>query len=329
MNTNQADHIMKQILITGATGFIGKHISQQLAADGFNLLLLGRTLSALEALKNVLLEKFPAINCTVMPCDLGDVTGNLDFSQPTDRVDNIVHCASMVPGAVTGMSFDSADIKSISSNITLGLRKLCDRCPNLNQLIHMSSASVYDQHTPSPILENSQKIQADTGYAASKYQTERECTNIAEEMNCDLTILRPCQIYGPGEPHGRAVTKMIKTAIDGGTITLNNAGLDIRDLVFVNDIATVTSLALKEKIRGAINIGSGCGYSMLEVVTALQTASPRRCTVITEPKSREPNGAFLSTALLREMFPKLSLTPLAQGLEKCFKHVTEIMSHAA
>jgi UDP-glucose 4-epimerase len=320
---------MKQVLITGATGFIGKHISQQLAADGFNLLLLGRSLRTLKDLKTVILEKFPAIDCMVMPCDLGNITGNLDLGKPIDRVDHIVHCASIVPGAVSGMSFDSADIKGIGSNIALGLRKLCDRCPNLNQLIHMSSASVYDQHNPSPILENSPKIQADTGYAASKYQTERECTNISEEKNCDLTILRPCQIYGPGEPHGLAVTKMIKTAIDGGTITLNNAGLDIRDLVFVNDIATVTSLALKDRVSGAINIGSGCGYSMLEVVTALQAASPHTCSLITEPESREPNGAFLSTALLQKTFPELSLTPLAQGLEKSFEHVMEIMRHAA
>ncbi len=320
---------MKQVLITGATGFIGKQISRQLAADGFNLLLLGRSLPALEARKTVILEKFPAIDCTVMPCDLGDVTGNLDFGNPTDRVDHIIHCASMVPGAVTGMSFDSADIKSISSNMNLGLRKLCDGCPNLKQLVHMSSASIYDQHAPSPILENSPKIQGGTGYAASKYQTERALRNIAEEKNCDLAILRPCQIYGPGEPHGRAVTKMIKTAIDGGTITLNNAGSDIRDLVFIDDIATITSLALKEKVRGAINIGSGCGYSMLEVVTALQSASPHTCTVITEPQSREPNGAFLSNALLRKTFPKLSLTPLAQGLKKSFEHVMEVMSHAA
>ena len=309
---------MKQVLVTGATGFIGKHISQQLAADGFNLLLLGRSLPALEALRTVILEKFPAIDCTVMPCDLGDVTGNLDFGNPTDRVDHIIHCASMVPGAVTGMSFDSADIKSISSNMNLGLRKLCDHCPNLKQLIHMSSASIYDQHAPSPILENSPKIQGDTGYAASKYQTERALRNIAEEKNCDLAMLRPCQIYGPGEPHGLAVTKMIKTAIDGGTITLNNAGSDIRDLVFIEDIATITSLALKAKVRGAINIGSGCGYSMLEVVTALQSASPHTCTVITEPQSREPNGAFLSNCSFAENVSEIITDSSCPGFEKEF-----------
>jgi UDP-glucose 4-epimerase len=308
---------MDATLVTGATGFIGSKVCQALAGEPGGLIAVGRSEIALGELHKKVLQLNPLGRFYPITHDLRNGGRHGGFPKGL-RYRRVIHCASPVPKS----GANQAGLRPLDEEarfVTRGLQGLLERCPPLEHLILLSSIAVYDMNCTSGgrPTESTALTSAVGGYGASKLEAEEVCKEHAMFHGTNLTILRLSQVFGPDEPHGLGVSKMVKDACAGTTVVLQNAGDDIRDLLYVDDLVRIICIVLKEKIIGTFNVGTGSGSSMRAVAAAIREALQGRVPVATLSRERVPSNTTVSNARLMERLPGFSFTPLSVAIARC------------
>ncbi len=171
------------ILITGSTGFIGRHLVNRLAEDSSNKLfcLLRSEKKAREYLPSNVHLIYQDIR------DYDQLKRGIDFP-----VDIIFHCA----GYVT-----NRDSKKLYEVNVLGTENICKLSLELKikRFIHLSSVAVVSANIDSPLLEDAD-YKASNPYGESKIRAEKIVLEYREK-GLRAGILRPCMVYGEDEPH--------------------------------------------------------------------------------------------------------------------------------
>lgn len=314
---------MQRTLVTGATGFLGRRTSESLAQAGNHLILTGRNATALKQVRDKIRSLYPQSVCNVLTHDLSTGIFPRELTAGDDAPSKVVHCASPVPGRTTGEGFESKKIGCQTDAITKGFCKLLEQSQKIKQIILVSSTSVYQIKDNGELTEEDPTTIENSGYAVSKLFAEQECRRVATKRPIGLTVLRPAQIFGPDEPHGRALSQMIFSACHGQLITLHNGGEDCRDFIFVDDVTTVIRLALENQITGTFNVGFGQQIKMRKVIETLSEVCPVPFPVDTMPQTRTATGAFANTDCLRIAFPSFKVTPLQASLRLCCRTILE------
>jgi nucleoside-diphosphate-sugar epimerase len=308
---------MEATVVTGATGFIGSKVCQALAGEPGSLIAVGRSKVALGGLRKKLLHINPLGRFHSVTHDLRYGERHAGF--PTGlRYRRVIHCASPVPKSGAKQA-GSCPLEEEALLVTRGLKGLLERCPPIEHLILLSSVAVYDMNciTAGRPTESTELTSAFAGYGASKREAEKVCEEHARSNCTNLTILRLSQVFGPNEPHGLGVSMMVRDACAGKAVVLQNAGEDVRDLLYVDDLVRIIRIVVKEKIIGTFNVGTGSGSSMRAVAAAIREALQGRVPVVTLPREREPSNTTVSNARLMERLPGFSFTPLSVGIARC------------
>lgn len=215
-----------RILITGAKGFIGQHLFQELVAHGHEV-------HGIDYCDGNLRE-----------------AGVADYFIRTIRPDVVVHLAAQV-----GVYFNEQDcIHSINSNVvmTLQVAQACKRAGV--RLCHTSTSEVYGDHGERMIDEDAPLIGKPTGiYALTKRWSEDVVREYAPE---GLVIIRPSMPYGPGAPPGkgrRALDNMLWQAHHRKPITVHQGA--VRSWCWIGDVVRGWRMVLESGQTGAFNIG--------------------------------------------------------------------------
>jgi 2-alkyl-3-oxoalkanoate reductase len=213
------------ILITGATGFLGSHVAEMIAARGHTVRALARPNADLAHLKT--------LNATIVP---GDVTDAAAVRAACDGVAAVIHCAAKVG--------DWGPVDDYRSVNVVGLKNLLDaaRGPALKRFVHVSSLGVYaarhhhgtDESEPLP-------AQHMDGYTQSKVESETLALQYVLLHAMPVTILRPGFIYGPRD---RTVLPRLAQRLKAGTISYIAKGQYALNTTFVGNIADAVVLAL-------------------------------------------------------------------------------------
>lgn len=249
-----------RILVTGGAGFIGSHV-----AEGF--LQSGHDVAVLDNLSTGFREYIPG-DAAFYEGDIRDaeflkkVFG--DFRP--DVVDH--HAAQMdVRKSLEDPAFDAdcnilGSVKLILEAVRTGVKRF----------IYVSTGgAVYGEPDRLPVAEE-HAVNPECAYGISKHTVEHYLYLYRFLNGLNYVVLRYPNVYGPRQnPHGEAGVNaiFIGMMLDGKVPTIYGDGEQLRDYVFVEDIAEANRKALVHGDREILNIGSGIGTSVNEIYRLL------------------------------------------------------------
>jgi len=224
-----------KVLVTGAAGFIGMHVSQLLLARGDTILGLDNLNDYYDPkLKRDRLARLtpnPAFRFVHM--DVADRSG-MERLFAEERVDRVVHLA-----AQAGVRYSLVNPHAyIDSNI-VGFTNILEGCRH-NQVAHLayaSSSSVYGGNTHMPFSEHDNVDHPVSLYAATKKANELMAHTYSHLYGLPTTGLRFFTVYGPWGRPDMALFLFTKAILEGRAIDVFNHGQMVRDFTYVDDIA--------------------------------------------------------------------------------------------
>jgi len=298
------------ILVTGGAGYIGSHTCLELLQAGYEVIVVDNlSNSKEEALYRV--QQITGKTLTFYRVDLLDKAA-LDEVFARHPIDSVIHFAGL---KAVGESV-SIPLHYYQNNVT-GTLNLCQAMQKhqVKKLVFSSSATVYGETNPSPLREDF-PLSATNPYGRSKLMIEEILRDLHHsDPEWDIALLRyfnPVGAHPSGQigedPNGIpnnllpyitqvAVGRLEQLAVFGSDYTTPD-GTGIRDYIHVVDLAVGHLKALQKLVSrpGAVayNLGTGQGYSVLEVVQAFSKACgkpiPYRLT------DRRPGDVAVSVA---------------------------------
>ena len=271
------------ILITGATGFIGKH----------------------------LIKKIPNYNMAV------DQNGkNIDLRIREEvlkikKVDIVIHLAGKIPSE-----------KNYSKNVffehnflgTLNILEYCVK-KKVKKIIFVSSY-VYGNPKKNPINEK-YEVKPHNTYAKSKVLSEEICKIYAKKYKIEIIILRPFNIFGNLQKDNSLISNIIKSIKNNSSITIINKN-NKRDYLFIDDLIDAIIKLIDYKCKFEIfNIGSGKSYSFENVVQLFEKENKKK--IKRKYKISKKNNIPKIQADITKIKKEIKWNPkytLVEGIEK-------------
>ena len=248
-----------KILVTGAAGFIGYHLSRSLLETGHQVVGIDKVGS------NVRLDILVQYGNFVF---LHDVVSDVSLPQRVGEVDYIVHLAAL-PNVRESVGRPYLQIQQD----VLGYIKLLEyarKLKNLKRLVYISSSSVYG--VGGGFSETSPTIPI-SPYAVSKLNNENMNACYCHLYGIPITSLRFFTVYGAFGREKMVIWKFTRNISLGNPVTLFNNGLNERDFTHVSDVVDALLLAVfDEKSTGhnVYNVGTGSSVSVLRIVRIIE-----------------------------------------------------------
>ena len=270
------------ILVTGATGFIGKHLTSDLAARGY----------------------------AVVPHSSKD--GDLSHQKlEYPDVSHVFHLAgrSFVPDSW-------ADPRSFYQVNLLGAVNVLEFCRRTGAGLTHVSSYVYGRPLQIPVAED-HPVQAFNPYSHSKILAEDACRFYSAQHGLRISIVRPFNIYGPGQDARFLIPTLVRQALDPDSSTIEVADdRPRRDFLYVSDLIRLLVATLEKNGSGVYNAGSGVSIGVGEIVDTLNTLVPRPKKLVSRGEQRSQEVFDLAADIAkaaRELDWKPSVT-MAAGL---------------
>jgi GDP-4-dehydro-6-deoxy-D-mannose reductase len=228
---------MTSVLVTGASGFIGKHLVPVLREHGYEVVSSTRA--------------------------HGDVADRSTWTE-LPRTDTVVHLAgeSFVPRSWAEPAV------YLRANV-LGTVNALEHCREHGARLVFLSSYLYGQPTRLPIPETA-PLDASNPYALSKKLAEDACRFYAERLDLKVTVLRPFNVYGFGQADEFLIPSLIRQITRGTEIFVQDLE-PRRDYIYICDVvlAIVKAVATDGGYR-VLNVGAGTSHSVHELISTLQ-----------------------------------------------------------
>ena len=298
-------------LITGAAGFLGSSLANQLSREGH----LIRGLDDLSAGDPNALG--PDVHFT-----RGDMTDRPKLWTLLQEVDVVYHLAARV--SVPESILYPRDYNDVNVGGTVALMEAM-RDVGVRRVVLASSGAVYGDLGAQPLKE-SLTPNPRSPYAVSKLAAEYYVRTIGTLWGIETVSLRIFNAYGPGQhlpaSHPPVVPHYLRQAQRGGTLVVHGDGSQTRDFVYVDDVVSgMVAAATAPNVDGmVINIGSGNETSISELVKRVQDVTGSNAEVIYNRKT--PGGVSRLCADLTLAKEKLNYRPsigLTEGLRFTLK----------
>ncbi len=239
------------ILITGATGFIGRYLTQKLCENkNNNIFCLVRKTS--KNLKYLSPLKVRFVYTDITDSKVIDEIPNLKF-------DMLFHCAGYV---------SNKDKKKLYKINVLGTENICKLALKIDveRMVYLSSVAVVSGNEEVPLVEEL-PYKATNIYGESKIEAEKKVLEYRKK-GLRVIILRPCMVYGENEPH---LLGALLTLLKYRLFPLMDGGKSKLHLVYVKNLVEVMifSLFKKEFLEGTFFVADGEILSVKEIFTIL------------------------------------------------------------
>ncbi|MFZ5818737.1 MAG: NAD-dependent epimerase/dehydratase family protein [Chloroflexota bacterium] len=291
------------VLVTGATGFIGKHLIH-------------------------FLQKQPEIriwgiskrggrvgDVRIDSIDLTIGTDLDDWKKDKPPFDAIFHLAAVVPGSFEGASAR----ESFLANILMVQNILALANRERTTFINISGSSVYGMQAIPPMVE---EILAcpDNYYSLGKYVCELLCALEGTQKGFITTSLRISAPYGPGQQARTVINLFLDAALASRDVLFYGSGARMQDFTYIDDVVRAMWLAYQEKVSGVFNIASGRSVNMkelAEIVLGLVPATRSRVKPAGKPDPQEAYRGVFSIAKAEQELGYHPQVPLEAGLWAC------------
>jgi UDP-glucuronate decarboxylase len=308
-----------KVLLTGAAGFLGSHLSEMLIEDGHSVIglddLSTGSISNLANLKNS--QAFSFIE--------GDVRNPIRL-----EVDAILNFAC--PASPKQYQLDP--VRTIETNF-LGMINLLHLARETGaRIIQASTSEVYGDPTESPQREtywgNVNPIGIRSCYDEGKRAAETLCFDYKRQYQVDARVIRIFNTYGPrmAVGDGRVVSNFIVQALQGKDITIYGDGSQTRSFCYVDDLVEGIRrvLNLSNSLDSPVNLGNPHEFSMIELANKVIAISGSKSKIEFEalpeddPRQRKPDIQKARTLL--DWKPSVELDT---GIEKTISYFKKVL----
>ncbi|UPY39054.1 NAD-dependent epimerase/dehydratase family protein [Sediminicoccus sp. KRV36] len=312
---------MAVILVTGAAGFIGAHLSAALLARGDTVIGLDNLNPYYDpALKQARLDALigTAPGFSFHRMDLADHDAVAELVQSRPDITHIAHL-----GAQAGVRWSlEAPFAYTAANVTghLAVLEAARRhAPGLRHMVYASTSSVYGSRMDGPFRETDRVDRPASLYAATKIADEAMSSAYADLYGIPLTGLRFFTVYGPWGRPDMAYWLFTDAILKGQPVRLFNEGRMLRDFTYVADIVSGVMAALDHPAADGghrlYNIGNSRPEKLLDFLDILEELLGRKA--IRELVPNQPGdvpNTFADTSAMRRDFNWQPSTELRSGL---------------
>lgn len=304
----------KKILVTGADGFIGSHLTEMLVSMGLNVRALVQY--------NSLNEWGWLESCnerSKLEVLSGDIRDPHYCINATKDVDVIFHLAALIAIPFSYVAPDSY----IDTNVK-GTLNICQAAleNNVQRVIHTSTSEVYGSAKYVPINED-HPLQPQSPYSASKIAADAIAMSFYNSFDLPLTTVRPFNTYGPRQSARAVIPTVITQILSGKTKIKLGSTKPTRDFNFVNDTCKgfIQLSETTSSIGDTINIGSNQEISIGDLVILIAEIMETDITIETEEQRKRPEKSEVDRLLCdnTKIFELTGFNPtfsLRQGLEQ-------------
>jgi NAD dependent epimerase/dehydratase len=273
----------KQVLVTGAGGFIGSHLVDELLNKGAEVTAFVHYNARNDwgMLEGRYTDKTPNLKVIA-----GDVTDSLFVKKAVSEKEYVFHLAALI-----GIPYSYVAPESyINTNIkgTLNIMQACLDA-NVDRVVHTSTSEVYGtaQYTP---IDEKHPLQGQSPYSASKIGADK----IAESFYCSfglpVTTIRPFNTFGPRQSTRAVIPTIITQALTSSSIKLGSL-TPVRDLTYVADTVQgfIKCAENKKTVGKTVNTGSGRGVTIGELAALIIRQVNPDATIICEKERVRPD----------------------------------------
>ncbi len=305
---------MANILVTGADGFIGSHLTEMLVSQGHHVNALSQYNSFnnwgwLEYIN--CLEKISVLN--------GDVRDPHYCKHITKDIDVVYHLAALIAIPFSYTAPDSYIDTNVKGTLNICQAALDNR---VKRVVHTSTSEVYGTAQYVPIDEK-HPLQPQSPYSASKIAADAIAMSFFLSFDLPVTIARPFNTYGPRQS-ARAVIPTIISQIEAGESRIHLGDLTpTRDFNYVSDTcAGFIALAESDNTIGeTVNIGSGVEISIADTLNLIKQLMQAEVEFIQDtqrlrPEKSEVNRLCCNNTKMQKLTGFKHQVALQEGLQK-------------
>lgn len=276
----------KKVLITGADGFIGSHLTEALVRQGYNT----RAFVQYNSFNSWgWLNNLPADLSSAFEVVLGDVRDQDSVTSAVKGCDAVLHLAALI--AIPYSYSAPSSYFETNLNGTLNVLR-AGRALGVDRIIHTSTSEVYGTARFVPITEE-HPLQSQSPYSASKTAADQLALSFFHSYECPVAILRPFNVFGPRQS-ARALIPTVITQIASGLEEIKLGALSpTREFNFVNDTvrAFLAALSANGIFGEVINVGNGFEISVGEIAFLIAELMQKDVKIVSEEKRMRPAGS--------------------------------------
>lgn len=294
-----------RVLLTGGAGFIGSHTSRSLLAAGHEV-------TVVDNLFNGRKELVPE-GARFIEGDIADER----LPQWLEGHDAVIHMAAFVP---VPLSINNP-IGYAENNVVNTVRLLeAMRTAGVNRIVFSSSATVYGTPTRLPIQEDDPVQMQSNPYGATKVAAEGFIAVYNRLYGMDATILRYFNPFGPNElcdPETHLVPIVVQRGLKDEPIPVYWGGEQIRDFIYVGDLAEAHTAVVPLSGFNIFNVGSETGTRVIDLISAVGRILGRELKVEDRGERQGDVHAYYATSeRLRQATGWSAQVSLDEGLQR-------------
>ncbi len=309
---------MKQVLITGAAGFLGSNLAERLVSDGYFVIGVDNLISGREKnLMSLKEDNFKFVKA--------DITKDLPKEITSNRFHSIFNLAC--PASPPFYQKYPLETLEVCSRGVKNMLELAERDKAI--FLHSSTSEVYGDPEVHPQPESYWGSVNSYGPRAMYDEGKRYAEALIwvyKSMGVDTRIFRIFNTYGPNmrPDDGRVITAYITEALKNEPITVFGDGSQTRSFCFVSDLVEGMVRMLETKVEGPINLGNPAEFTMNKLAGLVLKLTESKSKIINkplpinDPRQRKPDISKARKLLSWE--PKVSLE---DGLLKTIAYLRE------
>jgi UDP-glucose 4-epimerase len=307
---------MAKKLILGGAGFIGSNLARQLVSNGEEVKILSRSSASIANIEDILDD---------VDFVFGDFLDDVTLRSMTKGVDVVFH---LISTTFPGMAIQSS-VYDVLSNLLPTIR-LVEACleNGVKKIVYASSGgTVYGEPLEIPVTEK-HPLLPKSPYGQSKLTIENYLNFYARLMPLDINVLRISNPYGAGQKL-LGVQGIIAVAMGcvyyNREINIYGKGDIVRDFIYIQDVVNALTIAAQVPGSSIVNISSGKGHSIIEIVEAVEKVCGREIRKKYLPEREgDVKVNILSNEKAFDLYHWLPAVELQEGLELTWKKISQI-----
>ncbi len=248
----------KKIIVCGGAGFIGSFVTDRLVQKDYDVVVFDHFSSG--KMKNIQ-QHTDKKNFEFIVAEATNRDSINEHIKSAYAMVDLIGIGDLGKSVANPLLYHDINLTA-----TLNLLNACVK-NKINNFIFTSSGAVYKSDVPSPIKETHETL-PESPYAANKLAAEIYCETFQKVYGINTTVFRFFNVYGPRREHslyGGAVMNFMQSMMKDEEIKIFGEGTDVRDYVYVKDIAKAVEAALESGATGIYNVGTGKGTSTMEL----------------------------------------------------------------
>ena len=285
------DWTNKKVLVTGAGGFIGSHLTERLVKEGAKVKAFLHYNSRNDW---GLLELLPKDILDEIEIFTGDIQDPFAVGKAVSGCSIVFHLASLIAipySYIAPQSFVTTNVLGAVNVMEAALKE------DVKRVVHTSTSEVYGTAKYVPIDEK-HPLQGQSPYSASKIGADKIAESYYRSFNLPVATIRPFNTYGPRQSARAVIPTIITQVLKGDKLKLGDL-TPTRDLNFVYDTVEgfLKMACVPEAIGEVINIGSGKEISIGDLAKKIMSLIGKEVPIVTEEIRKRPKKSEVQRLL--------------------------------